>query len=144
MTPVLEPDPAKGQVVVTRFNCGSLPKVLLILVLHLRLKRHVRRAAKGYLGIKVLVDWRQRVVLSISLWQDLDSVYSMGGIPRHVGASRAPGRFGITTTCGVFCYAGEWTRVMFGGSTRATSPLHPPAPAPEPEPEPRPADTSTA
>ncbi|MFC0503430.1 hypothetical protein [Micromonospora costi] len=131
MTPVIEPDPAKGQVVVTRFNCGNLPRMLLVLIMHVRMKRHVRRQAVGYLGIKVLVDWRQRVVLSISLWRDLDSVYSMGRVTRHVGAARAPGRLGITTTCGVFCYAGEWTRVMFGGPTRSTSPLHPPAPAPD-------------
>ncbi|WP_405100607.1 hypothetical protein [Micromonospora sp. NBC_01412] len=132
MTPLLEPDPAKGQVVVTRFTCHTLPKVLLILLMHLRLKRHVRRQATGYLGIKVLVDWRHRVVLSISLWRDLDSVYSMGGVSRHVGASRAPGRFGITTTCGVFCYAGGWTRVMFGGAAKAESPLHPATPVVDP------------
>ncbi|MET7467695.1 hypothetical protein [Micromonospora sp. NPDC005211] len=115
MTPTLEPDTTQGQVVITRFHCGDLVRVLVVLLLHLRVKRDVRRHAEGFLGIRLLVRWRERTVWSISLWRDLDSVYSMGGVSRHVAASRVPAKLGVTTSCDIFCHVGEWTRVMFGG-----------------------------
>jgi hypothetical protein len=121
--PLLETDPAGGQVVVTRFECGSLPKLAAILLLHVRVKLDVRRQASGFLGIKLLIDWRHRTILSISLWKDLDSVYSMGNVPRHVAAVRVPGGMGVQTTCGVFCFVGDWRRVMFGGQCVTRSPL---------------------
>jgi hypothetical protein len=126
VTPVIEPDPGKGQVVVTRFECPGVWAVLAVRLLHIRVKRAVRRQATGLAGIVLITDWRRRTVLSISLWQDLESVYSMGQVTRHIHATRFPKRLGITTTCGVFCYAGEWMRVMFGASRVARSPLHPP------------------
>lgn len=125
MTPIIEPDPDQGQVVVTRFECPNLLAVLVVRLLHRRVKRAVRRHASGFLGIRLIVDWRSRTVLSISLWQDLASVYTMGEVSRHVEATRVPGSLGITTACGVFCYAGDWKRVMFGADRVAGSPLHP-------------------
>jgi hypothetical protein len=124
-------DPAGGQVVVTRFECTALVGMLMILALHRRVKRDVRRNAPGFLGIRLLVDWRRRTILSISLWKDLSSVYAMGNVRRHVEASRLPAVLGATTTCGVFCFVGDWRRVMFGSVVEARSPLHPP---PEPTP----------
>jgi hypothetical protein len=129
MTATFEPDPAGGQVVVTRFECPTVLAMLAILLLHVRLKRDVRRSATGYLGGSVLRDWRRRTVLNVSLWRDLDSVYSMGKVPRHVQAARVPAKLGVITSCGVFCYVGEWTRVMFGSPVWSTSPLHPREPA---------------
>ncbi|SCE78781.1 hypothetical protein GA0074695_1116 [Micromonospora viridifaciens] len=122
MTATLEPDPAQGQVVITRFHCGDLARLLLVLMLHIRVKRDVRRHASGFLGIKLLVEWRQRTVWSISLWRDLDSVYSMGAVSRHVAASRVPAKLGVSTSCDIFCHVGEWTRVMFGGAERRSGP----------------------
>lgn len=122
---MLETDPAGGQVVVTRFECRSLLGLAAVLVLHVRLKFDVRRQATGFVGIRVLTDWRDRTVLSISLWQDLGSVYSMGNVPRHVSAARVPGRLGIRTTCGIFCFVGDWRRVMFRGRAENHSPLRP-------------------
>lgn len=106
-------DPSGGQVVVTRFECASLFRLLVVLALHVRTKRDVRRRATGFLGAKYLVDWRRRTVLNISLWLDLQSIYSMGDVPRHVTAAHLPPRIGVQTTCGVFCFAGDWRRVMF-------------------------------
>jgi hypothetical protein len=123
--PVIELDPTGGEVVVTRFECGSLVNLLVLLVLHLRLKRDVRRRASGFLGARPVVDWRRRTLLSVSLWTDLDSIYSMGDVPRHVSVVRIPSRLGVRTTCGVFCFGGDWRRVMFGGQAVARSPLHP-------------------
>jgi hypothetical protein len=99
----------------------------LIVLLHRRIKREVARLADGYLGATMLRDWRSRTVLSMSLWRDIESVYSMGEVPRHVHASRLPPRFGIRTQAGVFCYAGDWRQVMFGAGRPKPSPLEPPS-----------------
>ena len=121
--PRLEADPAGGQVVVTRFECGSLLALLVVLALHLRVKRDVRRQASGFVGIKLLIGWRDRTILSISLWKDLDSIYSMGNVPRHVSAVRVPNGLGVQTTAGIFCYVGDWRRVMFRSPSPPISPL---------------------
>lgn len=111
---------------VTRFECASVFRLLLVLALHLRTKSDVRRRATGFLGAKLLVDWRRRTVLNISLWQDLDSIYSMGDVPRHVAAAHLPHRLGVATTCGIFCFVGDWRRVMFGsGWNDPRTPLQP-------------------
>lgn len=123
MTPLLEPDPTGGQVIVTRFECRTLPRLAWILLLHTRLKLDVRRQSSGFIGVKALVDWRMRTLRSISLWQDLDSVYSMGNVPRHVSAARVPRALGVETTCGVFCFVGDWRRVMFRSPSQSRSPL---------------------
>jgi hypothetical protein len=112
--------------VVTRFECASIFRLLLVLALHLRTKGDVRRQATGFLGTKFLVDWRRRTVLNISLWQDLDSIYSLGEVPRHVAAAHLPHRLGVATTCGIFCFVGDWRRVMFGsGWHDPRTPLEP-------------------
>ena len=127
MTPAFDLDPARGQVMITRFECPNLWTMLLIVLLHRRIKREVARLADGYLGATMLRDWRARTVLSMSLWRDIESVYSMGEVPRHVHASRLPPRFGIRTRAGVFCYAGDWRQVMFGAGRPKPSPLEPPS-----------------
>jgi hypothetical protein len=123
--PLLELHADGGQVVVTRFECGSMAKLLAIRLLHARLKRDVRRTAKGFIGIRTVIDWRRRTILSISLWESLDSIYSMGEVRQHVSAVRLPSRLGVATTCGIYCLAGDWRRVMFGGAAVTRSPLHP-------------------
>ncbi len=124
-SPLLELSIDGGQVVVTRFECPTLTALIIIRLIHTRLKPAVRRGAKGFLGVTTNVNWKQRTMLSISLWKDLDSIYSMGNVPRHIMASRVPSRLGVSTTCGIFCLAGDWRRVMFRGETQARSPLHP-------------------
>lgn len=123
--PVLELDPAGGQVVVTRFECGSVSRLVIIRLLHARMKREVRRHTTGFIAVRTVTDWRRRTMLSISLWESLDSIYSMGEVARHVTASRVPGRLGVATTCGIYYLVGDWRRVMFGGAAVARSPLYP-------------------
>jgi len=123
--PVLDLDPAGGQVVVTRFECGSVARLLAIRLLHSRLKRHVRQGATGFIAVRTVTDWRRRTMLSISLWESLDSIYSMGEVPQHVAASRIPVRLGVSTTCGIYYLVGDWRRVMFGGAAVTRSPLYP-------------------
>jgi hypothetical protein len=125
VAPLLGLHPEGGQLVVTRFECGSLPALLAVRITHARLKRHVRRGARGFLGVTAITDWRRRTMLSISLWQDLDSIYSMGNVPQHVAASRLPHRLGVSTTSGIFCLAGDWRRVMFRSDVTTRSPLQP-------------------
>lgn len=115
----------RSQVVITRFECHGLAKLLLVLAMHVRIKREVRRVAKDFLGATTVVLWRERVVLSISLWRHLDGVYDMGGSNRHIVASRRPAKLGISTACGIYTYAGDWRRLMFGTAAEAGEPLRP-------------------
>jgi len=115
----------RSQVVITRFECHGLARVLLILAMHVRIKREVRRLAKDFLGATTVVLWRERVVLSITLWRRLDGIYDMGGSNRHIVASRRPARLGITTAAGIYTYAGDWRQIMFGTAATADEPLRP-------------------
>jgi hypothetical protein len=125
VAPLLGLHPEGGQLVVTRFECGSLSALLAVRITHARLKRHVRREARGFLGVTAITDWRRRTMLSISLWQDLDSIYSMGSVPQHVAAARLPHRLGVSTTSGIFYLVGDWRRVMFRSDVTTRSPLRP-------------------
>jgi len=113
----------RSQVVVTRFECPSLGRLLIILAKHYRLKREIRRVAEGYLGGTVLVHWKQRTLLSFSLWRSLDSIYDMGRSNGHIEASRVPARLGVATSCGIYPYSGDWRQIMFGAPVTANEPL---------------------
>lgn len=108
---------------ITRFECPGLVAMLAVVLLHRVIERQVARRATGYIGAALVRSWRTRTVLSITLWRDLDSVYSMGEIPRHIHASRLPARMNITTRAGVFPYAGDWRHVMFDAGVPKSSPL---------------------
>ena len=125
VTPLFEAEPGGGQVVVTRFECGTLRRLVTIVALHLRLKFDVRRQASGFVGVKMLIDWRHRTMLSISLWHNIEDVYTMGRVDRHISAVRLPPRLGVRTTCGVFCFVGDWRKVMFQSVDSSRSPLRP-------------------
>jgi hypothetical protein len=99
--------------------------LVYLLALHVRIKRDVRRHVPGLIASRAVVLWRRRTMLSISLWPDLDSVYDMGSVPRHVTGSRIPGPLGVATSSGVFTFAGDWRRVMFGSPAAPRSPLRP-------------------
>src|SRR5262245_10766305 len=113
----------RSQVVITRFECHSLLRLLRILARHYRVKREVRRVAPSYLGGTTLIRWRARTLLSFSLWRDLDGVYDMGKADSHIVASRVPARLGVSTSCGIYPYAGDWRQIMFGVPVAANEPL---------------------
>lgn len=113
----------RSQVVVTRFECHRLWPLLIILAKHYRMKREIRRVAEGYLGGAVIVRWRQRTLLSLSLWRSLDSIYDMGRSNGHIAASRVPARLGVATSCGIYAYSGDWRQIMFGVPVAANEPL---------------------
>lgn len=125
LAPLAPPGPDGGQVVITRFECQTLPRLLAVRLVHARLKPDVRRAAPGFLAVTTVMDWGRRTMLSISLWQSLDAIYAMGEVPSHVSASRLPARLGVRTTCGIFGLAGDWRRIMFGSAAATRSPLRP-------------------
>lgn len=114
-------DPRR-QMVLTRFTCPSLYALLLVKLLHYRVRPQIRRVAPGYLGGTTIIQWRSRTLLSLSLWQDLDGVYDMGQARRHVLAARVPSRLGVRTSCDVYACTGEWRHVMFGVPTGGTPP----------------------
>lgn len=91
--------------------------------MHRPMKRRIHERVGGFLGAKMFFDWEQKLIRSVSLWSDLESVYGMGSVPQHVAAVRVPPRLGIETSCGVFQYAGDWRGVLFGGPWQTSSPL---------------------
>lgn len=120
-----------GAVVVTLFACRSRWDVLLIWWLHHRIKPAVRARTRGFLGVRLYIDWRQRVVRSVSLWTDAKYLYDMGEVSEHVDAARIPRRLGARTTCGIYTYEGEWTELMFGlEPSQKPNPLTDPYPSP--------------
>jgi hypothetical protein len=113
-----------GAVVVTRFACHTRRDIVLLWWLHIRLKPAVRVRAPGLLGVRLFIDWRHRIVRSVSLWTDPARLYDMGEVREHVAAARIPRRRGIATSCGVYTYKGDWRKVMFGVEpATAMSPL---------------------
>lgn len=125
MDPLITPEPERGQVVITRFECESALGLLRLLLLHKRIKRDVRRQASGFIGVRTLVLWHSHTMLSISVWKDLDSIYSMGQVNRHIQAAKLTSQLRVTTASGIFCYAGDWRRVMFRVGQPKDSPLRP-------------------
>jgi hypothetical protein len=91
--------------------------------MHRRLKRTVRQQAVGFLGVTRIVRWRERTLLNISLWQDVESLRSMGRVARHVDATRVPRRLGVTTSGGVYPFAGDWRQVLFAVPGTGQAPL---------------------
>lgn len=120
-----------GAVVVTRFSCHTKRKVLLLWWLHWRIRPSVKARVRGFVGIRLYVDWRKRIVHSVSLWDDLAYLYDMGKVPEHIAVARIPRKFGIQTTCGIYAYEGDCAAAMFG-----LEPLSKPTPLGEPVPSP--------
>lgn len=116
-------DMTGGAVVVTRFDCPNRRRVVGILWRHWVLRSRCRRQLDRLIDVKIFVSWRNKTVRSVSLWSDAEGLFSMGSVDAHVRATRMPAQRGITTSCGIFSFAGEWRQLMFGAPTRAISPL---------------------
>jgi hypothetical protein len=52
-------------------------------------------------------------MFSVSLWRDIDAIYDMGEVTRHVAAAHIPRRMGIKTRCGIYTFTGDWRRLLF-------------------------------
>jgi len=115
-------------VVITRFECPNLPVLVYLLVLHRKVRRAVRDSADGFVTVQTFVDWRTRTLLSISVWKDLASLYSMGNVTLHITATRVPSRLGVRTSSGVYCYVGDWRRVLFRHDRAPRPPIRPVGP----------------
>lgn len=119
----MELAPDGGHLVVTRFQCRHRPALIVLLVLHQRVKREVRRKVEGCLGVTTMTDWRRGELTSISLWRKAEDIYGMGEVQSHIVATRVPGKIRVTTQSGVFTYSGDWRRVLFGTKYTDGSPL---------------------
>lgn len=114
---------AGSVVVVTAFQCVTRRQVLAIWWMHRRLKPAVRAAAPDFLGVRLHIDWRNRLVRSVSLWAKGTGLYDMGKVGGHISATRYPPARGIETSCGVYLYGGDWRTVMFGDGYASRPPL---------------------
>ena len=114
---------ADDRVVVTRFECGSLVKLLAVSFLHVFIRRAAVRDTHGLVLSTSHVSWGSRTLISISLWRSLRDVYSMGQCREHVMAARIPHKLGIRTACAMFRVEGDWRNVMFGASMPYRSPF---------------------
>lgn len=112
-----------GVVVVTTFACRTLVNVLLVCWLHRRLKPAVRANAPDFLGVRLYIDWRRRLIRSVSLWASLTGLYDMGKVHGHVLAARLTGNRGIATCGGVYRYGGDWRTLLFGEGYVSPPPL---------------------
>lgn len=108
---------------VTRFSCRHRAALVILHVLHWRVKREVRRKADGFLGVTTMTDWRRGELRSISLWRRVEDIYQMGEVSSHIMAARVPGQLEVSTQSGVFSYVGDWRRVLFGSRDIDGSPL---------------------
>ncbi|MEO6703366.1 MAG: hypothetical protein ABI140_17770 [Jatrophihabitantaceae bacterium] len=97
--------------------------MLVLHVLHHRVKREVKRKAAGCITVTTVTDWGHREMMSISLWRKAEDIYQMGEVTSHVLAARVPGRLDISTQAGVFSYVGDWRKVLFGNVYTDGSPL---------------------
>ena len=107
-----------GAVVVTLFACRTRWDMLLIWWLHFRLKPAIRARAPGFLGVRLYLDWRQRLVRSVTLWSSPARVYGIGEVREHAAATRIPRRRRIRTACAIYTSEGECLAAMFGGKPR--------------------------
>ena len=116
---------ARDVVVVTRFDCGTLVYLIALVLLHPWIRHQVEVDAIRMLGACRRILWRERTLLSVSLWRDVESIYSMGHCQRHISAARLPARLGIEASCGIFSLSGDWKRIMFNSPARTRSPMRP-------------------
>ncbi|MFJ8544424.1 hypothetical protein ACIRFH_20795 [Streptomyces sp. NPDC093586] len=115
---------SRGHIALTRFECRTALNVVVVLLMHMRIKREVRRVAPGFVGAAPVVLWKDRTVLSVTLWRTLESMYAMGEAQSHIRASRVPSKLGIRTTSGLFPYRGDWKNVLFEATVADIDPLH--------------------
>jgi len=113
----------RGHIAVTRFECRTLLNVVVVLLVHKRIKREVRRVAEGFVGAAPVVLWKDRTILSVTLWRTLESMYAMGEVQSHILASRLPHKLGIRTASGLFPFAGDWKNLLFQATVVDIDPL---------------------
>jgi hypothetical protein len=104
--------------VITRFDCPSLIKMLIVARLHGRIRRRVRAQIPGFRGVALIKHWSERRLYSVSLWDERSAVLQMGEVRQHVLAARLTRRLGIATSGGVFAYAGDWREVILDDDVR--------------------------
>ena len=110
-----------GVLVVTEFRCKGWWQMVRVLLLHYRVKPDITANVSGFIGVRTVRIWRERRILSISIWERGADLMGMGASNRHVKAAHVTEEVGVTTNAGVFTYSGDWRRLMFGAS-RGTEP----------------------
>jgi hypothetical protein len=112
----LEPHTRTGgsRVVITRFDCRTAVNFAVVVLLHLRIGRAVRRDTTGLLGYRLFLNWRTKTVHNVSLWDRFEHIYTMGQASRHPQATHVVTKLNIQTHCGIYRFEGDWRPLMFG------------------------------
>jgi hypothetical protein len=116
-------EPSKGVVVVTRFDCGTLWRLILMRVVHVVLGRRIRRGLDGLLFTSTITDVGSRRVISVSAFGTLDDLYQMGSVADHIKGAHLVARLKLRTSGGIFPYGGDWRHILFGAPGQSPSPL---------------------
>ncbi len=122
---------ATAVVVVTEFACASRAGFLGLWLRFLVHTRGIVAMASGLTMNGLTTDWRQRRIVSVSCWESVHSVHSLGFSRRHVDTVRWAMRRGdIRTRSVVFESAGDWRGVLrrdaypsTTGATRGAQPV---------------------
>jgi hypothetical protein len=118
-------DPAGGVLVVTRFDCDTLPRLVYLRLVHLVLSRRIRRAlGETLLFVSTFTELRTRRVTSVTAFARLEDLYRMGTVGDHIKGAKLVARKRFRTSAGLFPYAGDWRHVMFDSAAHSPSPLH--------------------
>jgi len=118
-------DPAGGVLVVTRFDCDTLPRLFFMRVVHLVLSRRIARTLGGsLLFVSTFTEVRARRVISVTAFAGLEDLYRMGTVSEHIRGAKIVARRGYRTSAGIFPYGGDWRRIMFDSPGHSPSPLH--------------------
>jgi len=110
-------------VVVTRFDCRTLWRLVFMRMVHVVLGRRIRRGLDGLLFASTFIEIRSRRVISISAFGTLDDLYQMGSVADHIKGAHLASRLDLRTSAGIFPYAGDWRRILFDAPGQSPSPL---------------------
>ncbi|MGI5245256.1 hypothetical protein [Dactylosporangium sp. CA-139066] len=117
-------DPAGGVLVVTRFDCDTLFRLVYMRLVHLVLSRRVSRAlGETLLFVSTFTEVRTRRVISVTAFGRVEDLYRMGTVGDHIRGAKLVARKRFRTSAGIFPYGGDWRRVMFDSAVHSPSPL---------------------
>lgn len=105
---------ADRAIVVTAFECPSLPSLLWLRIRGVAVERQVVHL-DGLVESFIKVSLRRRRMVNISVWRSTQAIYAMGQVSSHVALARRVLMGGrIKTSSLIYDCAGDWRDVLFG------------------------------
>ncbi len=112
--------------VCVRFQCDKRRHLLHLRLRAWRIEREVKRTRAAYVTGKTRLRWRERELISLSIWSDQASMFSMGGCARHIDAAHYALNHGVRFQSDIMDTVGSWSQVM-RRAFEAKAALHAPA-----------------